>query len=31
VGEIVNAGGPPDVAKLQEVMRGYGLAPAAPK
>jgi len=31
VGEIVNAGGPPDVVKLREVMRGYGLVPAAPK
>ena len=31
VGEIVNAGGPPDVAKLVGVMSKYGLVPAPPK
>ena len=30
VGAIVNAGGPPDRTKLQEVMSRYGLVPAAP-
>jgi hypothetical protein len=29
VGEVVNAGGPPDRAKLADVMRRYGLTPAA--
>jgi quercetin dioxygenase-like cupin family protein len=31
VGAVVNAGGPPDKAKLVAVMAGYGLVPAAPK
>jgi quercetin dioxygenase-like cupin family protein len=31
VGEIVNAGGPPDVAKLKQVMAKHGLIPAMPK
>src|SRR5262245_14888304 len=31
VGSVVNAGGPPDRAKLMEVMTRYGLVPAAPK
>jgi len=31
VGAVVNAGGPPDRAKLIEVMSRYGLVPAAPK
>ena len=31
VGEVVNAGGPPDRAKLADVMRRYGLTPAAPR
>ena len=31
VGAVVNAGGPPDRAKLGEVMTRYGLKPAAPK
>ena len=31
VGGVVNAGGPPDRAKLAEVMARYGLKPAAPK
>ncbi|HSE12429.1 MAG TPA: cupin domain-containing protein, partial [Rudaea sp.] len=31
VGAVVNAGGPPDRAKLVEVMSRYGLVPAAPK
>jgi quercetin dioxygenase-like cupin family protein len=31
VGAVVNAGGPPDRAKLMEVMSRYGLVPAAPK
>lgn len=30
VGAVVNAGGPPDRAKLLEVMSRYGLVPAAP-
>lgn len=30
VGAVVNAGGPPDAAKLLEVMSRYGLVPAAP-
>ncbi|SDD03493.1 Cupin domain-containing protein [Cupriavidus sp. YR651] len=30
VGAIVNAGGPPDRAKLLAVMAGYGLVPAKP-
>jgi len=30
VGEVANAGGPPDKAKLLEVMTRYGLVPAAP-
>lgn len=30
VGSIVNAGGPPDRARLLEVMSRYGLVPAAP-
>jgi uncharacterized cupin superfamily protein len=29
VGAIINAGGPPDRAKLLDVMAGYGLVPAA--
>jgi hypothetical protein len=28
--EVVNAGGPPDMAALAEVMRRHGLTPAAP-
>jgi len=31
VAEIVNAGGPPDVAKLKQVMSKHGLIPAMPK
>jgi len=31
VGAVVNAGGPPDRARLIEVMVRYGLVPAAPK
>jgi uncharacterized cupin superfamily protein len=31
VGVVVNAGGPPDKAKLLAVMAGYGLVPAAAK
>jgi quercetin dioxygenase-like cupin family protein len=31
VGAVVNAGGPPDKAKLLAVMSNYGLVPAAPK
>jgi uncharacterized cupin superfamily protein len=31
VGAVANAGGPPDRAKLMEVMTRYGLVPAAPK
>jgi quercetin dioxygenase-like cupin family protein len=31
VGELANAGGPPDKAKLLAVMAGYGLVPATPK
>jgi quercetin dioxygenase-like cupin family protein len=31
VGTLANAGGPPDRAKLIEVMTRYGLVPAAPK
>jgi uncharacterized cupin superfamily protein len=31
VGSVVNAGGPPDKAKVMEVMSRYGLVPAAPK
>jgi len=31
VGELANAGGPPDRAKLLAVMASYGLVPAAPK
>ena len=31
VGAVANAGGPPDRAKLIEVMGRYGLVPAAPK
>ena len=30
VAEVVNAGGPPDIAKLLGVMSSYGLVPAAP-
>jgi quercetin dioxygenase-like cupin family protein len=30
VGEVVNAGGPPDKARLVAVMGRYGLVPAAP-
>ena len=30
VGAVVNAGGPPDRAKLVSVMSAYGLVPAAP-
>lgn len=30
VGTVVNAGGPPDRARLLEVMARYGLVPAAP-
>jgi len=30
VAEVVNAGGPPDKAKLVQVMTRYGLVPAAP-
>ena len=30
VGAVANAGGPPDRAKLLEVMSRYGLVPAAP-
>ena len=30
VGEVVNAGGPPDRAKLLAVMSRYGLVPASP-
>ena len=31
VAEVINAGGPPDRAKLLGVMGRYGLVPAAPK
>lgn len=31
VGAVIGAGGPPDRAKLLEVMARYGLAPAVPK
>jgi quercetin dioxygenase-like cupin family protein len=31
VGAVVGAGGPPDRAKLMEVMSRYGLVPAAPR
>jgi hypothetical protein len=31
VGALAGAGGPPDRAKLMEVMTRYGLVPAAPK
>lgn len=31
VGKVINAGGPPDRAKLAEVMSEYGLVPAAPR
>jgi hypothetical protein len=31
VGDVANAGGPPDKAKLLAVMSRYGLVPAAPK
>jgi quercetin dioxygenase-like cupin family protein len=31
VAEIVNAGGPPDVEKLKQVMAKHGLIPAMPK
>lgn len=31
VGVVVNAGGPPDRAKLVAVMSGYGLVPAPPR
>jgi quercetin dioxygenase-like cupin family protein len=31
VADVVNAGGPPDRAKLLEVMSRYGLVPAPPK
>lgn len=31
VGALLGAGGPPDRAKLMEVMTRYGLVPAAPK
>ena len=31
VGALTSAGGPPDRAKLMEVMTRYGLVPAAPK
>jgi hypothetical protein len=31
VGALASAGGPPDRAKLMEVMTRYGLVPAAPK
>jgi quercetin dioxygenase-like cupin family protein len=31
VAEIVNAGGPPDIAKLKQVMAKHGLIPAMPK
>jgi len=30
VAEVVNAGGPPDRAKLMQVMTRYGLVPSAP-
>jgi quercetin dioxygenase-like cupin family protein len=30
VGEIVNAGGPPDVSKVAETMRRHGLVPVLP-
>jgi quercetin dioxygenase-like cupin family protein len=30
VGAVVGAGGPPDKARLLEVMKGYGLVPSAP-
>src|SRR2546423_1607493 len=30
VGEVLGAGGPPDVAKIGEVMRRHGLTPAPP-
>ena len=31
VAAVVGAGGPPDRAKLMQVMTRYGLVPAAPK
>jgi len=30
VGAIVNAGGPPDVARIMQVMQRHGLRPVAP-
>lgn len=30
IGDVVNAGGPPDVARIMEVMRKHGLRPAPP-
>ena len=30
VGDVVNAGGPPDPARIGEIMRRYGLTPAKP-
>jgi quercetin dioxygenase-like cupin family protein len=30
IGAVVNAGGPPDIAKVMEVMRKHGLRPAPP-
>jgi hypothetical protein len=31
VAEIINAGGPPDVVKLKQVMAKHGLIPVKPK
>lgn len=31
IGEVVNAGGPPDQVKLLEIMSAYGLVPGAPR
>jgi len=31
IGEVFQAGGPPDVARIAEVMRRHGLRPVAPK
>lgn len=31
IGEVVNAGGPPNIERIVEVMRRHGLRPVAPK
>jgi hypothetical protein len=30
IAEVLNAGGPPNVARIMEVMRRHGLRPAVP-